>query len=184
MVNPSRTATAFRGHHRLATGVLQDVARLVKVAIDRDPNDPVLIFDDTTGRRIDLDFSGSLTDVESRIAAPRTPGRPRLGVTAREITLLPSQWTWLNEQPGGASATIRRLIEAERKQSSPNERARRAREAADCFMVAVAGDLQGYEEASRALYRGEQSRFIVETESWPSDIRDHARHLAAAALIG
>jgi len=105
--------------------------------------------------------------------------RPRLGVVAREITLLPRHWEWLAEQPGGASATLRRLVEDARR--SEQDRARRAGEALDRFMQAMAGDLPHYEEASRAYWRGERDRFDQLVETWPADVRDHARRLAAAA---
>lgn len=112
-----------------------------------------------------------------------TRGRPKLGVVAREVTLLPRHWEWLAAQPEGASAVIRRLIDAARNQRSGVERARQAQAAADRFMMSMLGDQQGWEEASRSLYAGDGKRFHELTESWPADLRNHARRLAAPAFM-
>lgn len=183
----SQSCTAFDGHRLIASGSLREVASATKRAIDAGAKGPVLVFDDQTSLPVEIDFRGSQDDVLSRLglakadtdAAPRGPGRPRLGVVAREITLLPRHWEWLAEQPGGASATLRRLVEDARR--SEQDRARRAGEALDRFMQAMAGDLPHYEEASRAYWRGERDRFDQLVETWPADVRDHARRLAAAA---
>ncbi|MEV8521055.1 DUF2239 family protein [Dyella marensis] len=183
----SQSCTAFDGHRLIASGSLREVASATKRAIDAGAKGPVLVFDDQTSLPVEIDFRGSQDDVLSRLGlaqaatetAPRGPGRPRLGVVAREITLLPRHWEWLAEQPGGASATLRRLVEDARR--SEQDRARRAGEALDRFMQAMAGDLPHYEEASRAYWRGERDRFDQLVETWPADVRDHARRLAAAA---
>ncbi|MCW1840268.1 DUF2239 family protein [Prosthecomicrobium hirschii] len=109
-------------------------------------------------------------------------GRPKLGVVAREITLLPRHWDWLASQPGGASVVLRKLVDRERKQAAWDDMVRDLRAATQRFMTAMAGDLPGYEEASRALYAGDHARFVAETEAWPADIRDHARRLAEGAV--
>ena len=105
------------------------------------------------------------------------PGRPRLGVVAREITLLPRHWEWLASQPGGASVTLRRLVEAARAESAQADAIRQAREATYRFMTAMAGNEPGFEEASRALFAGNSAAFTRHTEAWPDDVRDHARRL-------
>ncbi|GAB3790292.1 DUF2239 family protein [Dyella agri] len=181
------TCTAFDGHALIASGALVDVALAVKRVLDRDPARTPLIFDDATSQPVEIDFRGSADEVLARLQpaadadAPRGAGRPRLGVVAREVTLLPRHWYWLNSQPGGASAALRRLVEDARRHGSAKDRARLAGEAADRFMRTVAGDLAGYEEASRALWRGDRDAFNRHTRGWPKDVREHARRLAAIA---
>ncbi|ACA15638.1 conserved hypothetical protein [Methylobacterium sp. 4-46] len=177
--------TAFQGERRLASGAIREVALAVKAAHQREGGAPVHVFDDRTGRVIDLDLRGSDAEILARLAPappPRQAGRPKLGVVAREVTLLPRHWDWLAAQPGGASAALRRLVDAARAEGAGRERVRQAREAADRFMGAMLGDAPGYEEASRALYAGDGARFRALTESWPEALRDHARGLAAPAF--
>lgn len=182
------SCTAFDGHALIASGTLAEVARAVKHLLDRHPASTPVILDDATGQPVEIDFRGSADEVLARLqpptaddAARRGAGRPRLGVVAREVTLLPRHWYWLNSQPGGASATLRRLVEEARRNGSAKDRARLAGEAADRFMRVVAGDLAGYEEASRALWRGDRDGFNRHTRGWPKDVREHARRLAAIA---
>src|SRR6202012_728320 len=106
--------TAFVGSRGIASGSLAEVVLATKRVVDEHPDEPVLIFDDASARQVEIDFRGSTADVLARLdtaTASRGPGRPRLGVTAREVTLLPRHWDWLAEQPGGASALLRRLVE-------------------------------------------------------------------------
>lgn len=183
----SPTCTAFDGHALIASGALADVALAVKRLLDQHPARTPTILDDGTGQPVEIDFRGSADEVLGRLQpaadsdAPRGAGRPRLGVVAREVTLLPRHWYWLNSQPGGASVTLRKLVEDARRNGSAKDRARLAGEAADRFMSVVAGDLAGYEEASRALWRGDRDAFNRHTRSWPRDVREHARRLAAIA---
>ncbi|MHB9840823.1 DUF2239 family protein [Paraburkholderia terrae] len=194
------TCTAFEGVRRLASGELKDVALAVKAATERDGGASVLIFDDQTSRPIELDLRGSASDVLARLAdqqdgearqteaasdepaASRGRGRPKLGVVAREVTLLPRHWEWLNGQPGGASVALRKLVDAARGASEGKDRMRQAQEAAYRFMTAMAGDLAGYEEATRALYANDAARFDAMTAAWPVEVRDHTRALAKRAL--
>jgi hypothetical protein len=113
---------------------------------------------------------------------PRGPGRPKLGVVAREVTLLPRHWEWLNAQPGGASVALRKLVEEARRQNGEKDRVRRARETAYRFMAAMAGNYESFEEAARALFAGDRPRFATMIAAWPQDIRDHATKLAAEGL--
>jgi len=142
-----------------------------------------------------VDFRGSLKAVLNRLpqsagqetvveteAVARTPGRPRLGVTAREVTLLPRHWEWLAAQPGGASVALRKLVEEASRANEAKDRIRQAQEATYRFMSAVAGNLPGYEEAVRALFAGQAEQFGVLTEAWPVDVRDHVRRLALRAF--
>ena len=183
----SPSCTAFDGHALIASGTLAEVVLAVKRVLDRHPTHTPLILDDATGQMVEVDFRGSADEVLARLLpaadgdAPRGAGRPRLGVVAREVTLLPRHWYWLNSQPGGASATLRKLVEDARRNGSAKDRARLAGEAADRFMRVVAGDLAGYEEASRALWRGDRDAFNRHTRGWPKDVREHARRLAAIA---
>lgn len=183
----SPTCTAFDGHTLIASGALADVALVVKRLLDRHPARTPVVLDDGTGQPVEIDFRGSADEVLGRLQpaadsdAPRGEGRPRLGVVAREVTLLPRHWYWLNSQPGGASVTLRKLVEDARRNGSAKDRARLAGEAADRFMSVVAGDLAGYEEASRALWRGDRDAFNRHTRGWPKDVREHARRLAAIA---
>ncbi len=190
------TFTAFVGSVRLVTGDLATVATAVKTRHDAAvPNDAaMLIFDDDTCRPVELDLRGSLDEVLARLPAPtqettevpseveptpRTPGRPKLGVVAREVTLLPRHWEWLGTQPGGASVTLRKLVEAARRASAGEDRLRQKTEAAYRFLVAVAGNEAGFEEASRALWSKDREHFERSITTWPTDVRMHAERLTA-----
>lgn len=176
-IDAATFCTAFEGERRLASGPLAEVARVVAAAADPAS---VLIFA-ADARRIELDLRGSADDVVARLplppeAAPKGPGRPKLGVVAREVTLLPRHWEWLAAQPGGASVALRKLVEA--AQRDPREQARAAREATWRFLTVMAGDRPHYEEAGRALFAGELAAFEDHMADWPADIRDHALGLA------
>ncbi|HAD83240.1 MAG: DUF2239 family protein [Brevundimonas sp.] len=176
--------TAFDGHTMIAAGPLVQVAAATKAA--HDAGRAVLVFRDEDARPIDLDLRGDLEAVLARLPQEqpqpepekRGPGRPKLGVTAREVTLLPRHWDWLASQPGGASVALRKLVEAALREAEGPDRMRRSREAAYRFMTAVAGDLPDYEEAVRMLFAGDWTAFDARTEAWPADVRDYARRLA------
>ncbi|MHA3976241.1 DUF2239 family protein [Halovulum sp. GXIMD14794] len=178
--DPTLPATAFAGMTRIASGPLAEVAETV--ALSRP--EALLVFDDRTGRVLDLDLRGTPEEVRARLAPPevpqprRTRGRPKLGVVAREVTLLPRHWDWLAAQPGGASASLRRLVEQARRSDDGRTDARRAQAAAYGFMQAIAGDLPEFEEASRALFAGDLGGLAERMHSWPEDIRAHALKLA------
>ncbi len=189
-----QSCTAFAGSQRVACGELKDVAEPCKALVDA--GQTVLVFDDATAEPIEMDFRGSVQDVLQRLTgvaaetssltrepqsapAPRTPGRPKLGVVGREITLLPRHWEWLNAQPGGASVALRRLVDQARRTNADRDRVRGSQEVAFRFMSAMAGDEPGFEEASRALFAGDGRRFDEHAASWPADVRDYARMLAA-----
>jgi hypothetical protein len=187
---------AFAGARCIAAGELAAVALKAKEAIDRG-REAILLFDAVTSEPIDLDFRGTPADLLKRLArsaaptsvparpahdAPRGPGRPKLGVVAREVTLLPRHWEWLSGQPGGASVALRKLVEQARRDTDGRDRVRRAQESAYRFMSAMAGDRPGFEEATRALFAGDRTRFDRLVKPWPADIRNHAGKLAAVAL--
>jgi hypothetical protein len=144
-----------------------------------------LIFEDQTGRQVDFNFRGTPEEVVARVApggAQPGPGRPRLGVVSREVSLLPRHWEWLETQPNGISAALRRLVDEARKLEPEAERARLAREAASRFMWAVAGNLPGFEEASRALFARNATAFRRRTSAWPKDVREQLDRLLAGAF--
>ncbi len=192
MADNNRTYTAFAGPRRIASGALGSVAVQTKAALDEGEEAPILILDDETGRVVEIDFRGTAGDVVKRlehatgtgaeIQGPRGPGRPKLGVVAREVTLLPRHWEWLNAQPGGASVALRRLVEEARRGNEAKDRVRQAREALYRFMSTLAGDEAGFEEASRALFAGDRKLFMRLIQLWPKDIRSHAASLADAAF--
>jgi len=193
--------TAFDGHRRLASGPLAMVALAVRQAAGDAMSGSILIFDDATGRSIDLDLRGTADDIRARYAAPsadasggagepagagvaeqRGRGRPKLGVVSREVTLLPRHWEWLGAQPGGASVALRKLVEDARRTHAAADRQRDAQARAYHFMSAMAGDLPGFEEAARALYANDPARLAELIAGWPDDVRDHALALARGDL--
>jgi hypothetical protein len=181
-----KSCTLFAGHQRVASGPSDAMADAASKITASDPTLSLLIFDDATGRQIDLAPPGA-----SPLAAPAAPlaptvetrgrGRPRLGVVSREITLLPRHWDWLGRQPGGASVALRKLVEQARRDTGEADRQREARDAAYAFISAMAGDFAGFEEASRALFAGDQAKFRAIIVDWPKDVADHAVRLASGA---
>jgi hypothetical protein len=169
---------------------LDKIALQVKELFEQGTSEPLLIFDDVTSEVIDLDLGGTAEEILRKVTgdapetsgdAQRGPGRPRLGVVAREITLLPRHWEWLNRQPGGASVALRKLVEEARRANAAVDRVREAREAVYRFISAMAGNEAGFEEATRALFVGNSARFEELVRSWPVDIQGQARKLAAVA---
>lgn len=183
--------TAFNGQKILAAGNLEDVALKVSRHLKSHPDSSILVFSDATGKVMDLDLRGSDAEISARLkvylspeqtSAPTTgPGRPKLGVVAREVSLLPRHWEWLATQPGGASGTLRRLVEDAKKGTSGREQLRQAQERAHKFLSALAGDLPNYEDSLRALYAKDKKKFQSLVRDWPADIRDHAKDLSEGA---
>ncbi len=176
--------SVFAGPRHIITGDLQTVLVRTKEFLERSDDPNVLVFDDESGRQVEFDFRGSVDEVLAReMPAPRSgPGRPKLGVVSREISLLPRHWDWLESQPNGISAALRRLVEEASKREPAKQRARRAREAAGRVMTALAGDLAGFEEALRALYAGDGERFRRLIRKWPADIRAHLARVTEHAF--
>jgi hypothetical protein len=187
---------AFEGDRRIGSGSLRDVARAAREALDRRQDASILVFESRSSAPVDIDLRDSVDDVLARIppaatppanedtviAAPRGPGRPKLGVVAREITLLPRHWDWLAQQKGGASVAIRRLVDEARRVNEDADRIRLGQEAAYRFMSAMAGNRPHYEEAIRALFAADPRRFEKLIAEWPADVRDHAAKLAERAF--
>ena len=198
-VRRSESCTAFAGVHYIASGTPREVARACKTLIDSGDTRTLLIFDDATAEPVEMDLRGSLQDVLQRLPAdileavadevglesapaPRAPGRPKLGVVGREVTLLPRHWEWLNAQPGGASVALRKLVQQAQRAHEGSDRVRRSQEVAFRFMSAIAGNESGFEEATRALFACDRQRFEEHTASWPLGVRTYAATLAAAAF--
>ena len=174
----------FAAHRLIARGALGDMLAEIQTATPADAG--VLVIDLTTGRVVDLDLRGTADEAKARlIPAPevekRGPGRPKLGVTAREVTLLPRHWDWLASQPGGASVALRKLVEGALRDAEGPDRARRAKDATYRFMTAMAGDLPGYEEATRMLFAGDGAAFEAVVDGWPEGVRETACGMAAGA---
>ncbi len=189
--------SAFCGEDRIACGALRHVALKAKAIWERGEPQPIFIWENATGGLIDIDLSGTDAEVLTRArerqsqqaqgecpnqagqTKPRAPGRPKLGVVGREVTLLPRHWEWLRTQPGGASVALRKLVEQARLANADKDRNRQSQHAAYRFLSFMGGDRLGFEEASRALFRGERESFEAMIADWPADIRDFAQQLAA-----
>jgi len=172
--SPDLTCAVFSGDRLIAKGAPRQVLPAAKAASDA--GEAVLVFDLASGRTVEFDLRGDLEAALARLptAEPETrkgPGRPKLGVTAREVTLLPRHWDWLAEQPGGASATLRKMVETALRDANGPDRARRARDAAYRFMTAMAGDLPNYEQATRMLFAGDKAAFEIAVDGWPEGVR-------------
>lgn len=185
-IEPQTTYSAFASNRLLATGPLPFILAATKQHLARNTAD-VRIFNEETGKAVDFDMTGTVDEVVARHTAlpgKTGPGRPKLGVVGREISLLPRHWDWLEEQPNGASAAIRRLVDEARKREPGTQRERRMRDATARFMWAMGGDLPNFEEATRALYADDAERMAELMSAWPLDVRDHilARVRATASI--
>lgn len=186
-----RQYSAFADSKKIAQGDVLEVAIKVKKFLNKETKAQILIFDDTSSSQIEIDFRGSPENVSRRLKAlfegekedekKSGPGRPKLGVVAKEVTLLPDHWEWLARQPGGASVTLRKLVEEAKKKNLAKDQMRMAQEATYKFMTVMAGDLVNYEEALRALYASDVKKFEKLIGEWPEDIRDHTLMLAKAS---
>lgn len=193
--------SAFAGFALLAQGSALDVMLALRSGQAEAQGGRLLVFEDVSGTQIDFDLRGSTADVVRRLGEhpvlarlaqsaagvspdepashePRRRGRPKLGVVAREVTLLPRHWAWLGDQPGGASQALRRLVDQARKLNAGTGEQRKARERAYRFMSAIAGDLPEFEAASRALFSGDAAALGQSLASWPADVRAHVVRLA------
>lgn len=195
--------TAFVGHSRIASGALADVALAAKRVMDRGEDALLLVFNDASSARLELDLRGIQKDVLARLAqrfpqavepeaalvpefmpAPeRKAGRPKLGVVGREVTLLPRHWAWLAEQPGGASVALRKLVDDARKSNLFSDLSRRVKDVTYRFIYVMAGNFPHFEDAMRALFADDRDAFMRLTENWPADVRDHARWLMAGGVL-
>jgi uncharacterized protein len=184
------TCTAFLDFRRLAGGSYFEVAQALST-IDLTPGG-LLVFDDATCSLVDYpwpaDFALAQPAAEvgpepAKTAAPPAVGRPRLGVVAREVTLLPRHWEWLALQRGGASAALRRLVDEARRTHAQQDAARMAKERSYRFMSAIGGSLPGFEEAARALFAGDAQALALHTNTWPADVLAHLAWLNRDSLV-
>jgi hypothetical protein len=195
----THTYTAFAEGGIVAQGPLSEVVLGVKRRIGKADHSSILIFSDDTGNTMDFNFQGTEKDVLKRLdvfvgdyregpgnpeAENPGPGRPKLGVVSREVSLLPRQWEWLASQSGGASAVLRRLVDEARKQASEGMSLKQIQERAYKFLSVIAGDYPGYEEAIRALYKKDKKGFVTRIAEWPEDVKAHALGLAGPAFAG
>ncbi|MCK9510324.1 MAG: DUF2239 family protein [Pigmentiphaga sp.] len=202
---PGQQYTSFDGHRRLVSGSLLANAMALKAARANGAEGPLRIFDDATGRAVEIDLRGSDDEVALRVAghaagelaglelsAPGAPapaarrgrGRPKLGVVAREVTLLERQWEWLASQRGGASVTLRRLVDEARRLDAERSRGRWAQERTYNFLATIAVGLPRYAEVVRALFAHDTRRLRKGLAGWPPDVREHALELADADWPG
>lgn len=191
LIATPRTLTAFAGFQRIASGPRRELLAQLR-ATPQQADILLRIFNDANGERLDLDLRPDAVDApddtppdlpaaEPEAPVTRSVGRPRLGVVAREVTLLPRHWEWLSRQSGGASVALRKLVEEASRANEARDVVRASREAAYRFMAEIAGDLPGFEEATRALFAGDRLRFDTLVEPWPEDVRTYLAALAAAS---
>lgn len=195
----ARCFTAFAGTRKIGSASLRALAVALKDVIERDPEAQILVFDDASGAQVDMNLHGSIDAVLARLPldeekpepvvadtaaqhVARAPGRPKLGVVAREVSLLPRHWEWLTSQQGGASVALRKLVEHAQRTNQDADLQRQARDATYRFINAMAGDAAGFEEACRALFAGNATAFHAQIATWPTDIREHARQMAGASF--
>jgi hypothetical protein len=183
-----RTYVAFEGSSLIASGELRSTLLQSKQHIEKNPNSQLLFFEDQTGKQLEFDLRGTDEEALARLdahphfvdappPARSGPGRPKLGVVCREISLLPRHWEWLDRQPGGPSVTLRKLVEDALRQDTPSV----SRDTLYKFMSAIAGNLSGFEEASRALYAKDDARFTSLIQCWPESIQSHLLYLLGEA---
>lgn len=197
--------TSFAGSRMIASGNLFDVAMQTKLCLDAGEKDTILVFDDETSKVIEIDFRGEIESFKNRLnqqsistqpitvntggstgdntdGSARGRGRPKLGVVSREVTLLPRHWEWLNQQPGGASVALRKLVEEAKRANTYKDERRVAQDSTYRFMSAMAGNLAGFEEATRALFASNRSRFDEQIESWSADVVAHVKKISQKAF--
>lgn len=180
---PIAQCSAFAGPRLIARGAPADVARRVSEHMAAHAHgDAVLVFDDLTGKQLELEAPGA-TSPPAPEPVIRRRGRPQMGVVAREVTLLPRHWEWLAAQPGGASVALRKLVEERMRTPTWFQEVRKAQERTYLFITAIAGNLAGYEEAVRQLFRREAAAFREAIAAWPDDVREHALRLSEAAFV-
>ena len=186
---------AFAQSECIASGTPQEVAAELKKFTDANPETAVSLFDANSSHPVEIDLRGDLptifarlpvmpasvtpSDIAQQTPSVRPPGRPRLGVTAREVTLLPRHWEWLGQQSGGASVALRKLVEQAIRTHHEAGRIRAMQESAYRFMMAVAGNESGYEEATRALFSGDVKRLAELVSDWPLDVQAHLFRLVS-----
>ncbi|MEZ6002847.1 MAG: DUF2239 family protein [Planctomycetota bacterium] len=184
------TYSLFLGHELLSRGAIEPLLNSLRTAMSMAPMARLAVYDNQSGVRLDLDLSGTPDEAYARLEhhpvlgkpKGKGPGRPKLGVVGREVSLLPRHWDWLAAQPGGASAALRRLVDRARKEDQPAGARRAAIEAAHRFLWDQGGDLPGFEEATRALFAGDWTALEARMRPWPEPIADQVRFMLGAHM--
>lgn len=175
---------AFSGTDLIAEGPVREALPILVRYRKVNPHAELTVLERQTSRLLEVDFEQPMEVIERMLAMQvgekpeplkRGRGRPKLGVQSREVSLLPRHWDWLNRQPGGASAALRKLVEAAIK--SPEAQLDEARASVDRFLLTMAGDLPNYEEVLRQFYRRQYGAMFEHMANWPDDIQRHARAL-------
>lgn len=183
--------TVFDGFRIISQGNIEEVAIATKKFLKKENDARVLIFSDLSGKQMDLDLSGTDKDVIERLSVYKAaevsvsstgPGRPKIGVKPREVSLLPIHWEWLSTQAGGASATIRRIVDEKMKTTTPKDKIKKTQETVYTFLHSIAGDLNNFEDAIRYLYRQDETKFKEAVTDWPKDLKKHTLTLASEAF--
>jgi len=73
-------------------------------------------------------------------------------------------------------------VEKAKRENAGKDKVRQAQDASLKFMSVMAGNWENFEEATRALYAGDEARFNAMIEPWPRDVKAHARKLSADAF--
>ncbi|MBT78986.1 MAG: hypothetical protein CL587_01170 [Alteromonadaceae bacterium] len=152
-----------------------ELPAVIRETVKQFPDAEPYLFKLDDGKRTDIDWRGDAEEVISRLPASLMPqakkrGRPKLGVKSKEVTLLPEHWEWLSLQRGGASTTLRKLIDAVMAQMTP-EQERRIKQDQLYNMMRVFEDEAGFEASSRALYRLDETAFTQAIANWPQALQ-------------
>jgi len=203
--DPEPQVVGFVGWELVARGTLDEVVAACRLASAQRPNQRTAFFDDVSGHAVEAPVAPTATRSPSEGVSPivrsapaaereasdatgpqrkRGPGRPRLGVVSREVSLLPRHWEWLSAQRGGTSATLRRVIDAARKADGGTTERRRTIDAAHRFLWDIAGDLPCFEELTRALYAEQFQRVADLSCSWPTGVRQQLLRFVDRAAAG
>ena len=114
--------------------------------------------------------------MSSRTAMEKYSGGVALYRAAEAISLT-------DELPAKTRGALRKLVEQARKDGQTQDQRRQSQEATYRFMSAMAGCLEGFEEAARALFAADRLRFEALLAPWPPDIQTHLLQLAQAAWL-
>lgn len=184
-----RSCTVFENDEVLLRGSETEVRQAVRRARAVRPLGKLIAFFDDNGEDFEVEYvpPGTADAIPEPLVEEnlvRKAGRPRLGVVAREVTLLPRHWEWLETQPSGPSAALRRLVESARRDSAPADRTRRSVEATYRFLYTMVGNTAFFPELCRALFRRDWERFDAQLGSWVAwELGEYARMLSRPARV-
>lgn len=176
--------SAFSGTEHFFEGTLPDVTDAIRKRLAILPDSQILVFSQATGLQTDIYLDLPAKRFDETVSPTTVPGRTKLGVVGREVTLLPRHWEWLNSQSGGASVALRKLVEIAMRENVEKDEIRHRHEAAYRFMTALAGDLPGYEEALRCLFANDRRGLEERITGWPADVKRFALQLAFPTQVG